>query len=108
MSFPWIAMTLIEIFLPLFDPQGARFPRAMLDEVKSELTDRFGGVTAFARSPAEGQWLQGGSVANDTLIVCEVMVESVDSGWWRNYLDGLARRFGQQEMLARATAVRKL
>jgi hypothetical protein len=101
-------MTLIEFFLPLSDPKGRRFPHSMLEQVKSELTEKFGGVTAFTRSPAEGQWREGGAVATDSVIVCEVMVEALDPVWWRTYVQGLEKRFEQQEVLARATEVKKL
>ena len=45
---------LIQILLPLFDNGGQPFPRSDYMRVRSELTERFGGLTAFTRTPAEG------------------------------------------------------
>jgi hypothetical protein len=98
-------MTLVEFFLPLYDAQGDRFPSSLVETVQAELTARFGGVTAFTRSPAQGWWRAGGSVERDTVIACEVMVEVMDFAWWRGYIEGLERRFQQTEILARATQV---
>lgn len=47
-------MHLIQLLLPLYDNQGNRFDHAVFDEVQAELTERFGGVTAYLRSPARG------------------------------------------------------
>jgi hypothetical protein len=40
---------LIQILLPLSDNEGRRFPPAAYARVRSELTERFGGMTAFTR-----------------------------------------------------------
>ena len=47
---------LIQILLPLKMRDGTDVPAAMLAEVRVELTQRFGGVTAYSRSPATGLW----------------------------------------------------
>ncbi len=52
-------MHLVQILLPLADNRGRPFPAAMLGDVRRELTERFGGLTAFTRAPAEGFW-EGG------------------------------------------------
>src|SRR5690606_21453973 len=49
-------MHLVQLFLPLYDAGGRRFPRALFDAVRAELTEHFGGVTAFSRAPATGLW----------------------------------------------------
>lgn len=47
-------MHLIQLFLPLYDNDGQAFAKPLFDTVRGELTERFGGVTAFVRSPAVG------------------------------------------------------
>ena len=47
-------MYLVQLLLPLYDNANTRFPRETFDHVRQELTDRFGGVTAFLRSPEKG------------------------------------------------------
>lgn len=47
-------MYLIQLFLPLRDNAGEKFPDAMYRGIRDQLTERFGGMTAYARAPAEG------------------------------------------------------
>jgi hypothetical protein len=47
---------LIQFYLPVYDNDGRAFGRARFDEVRSELTEHFGGVTAYVRTPAVGEW----------------------------------------------------
>ena len=49
-------MYLIQLLLPLYDNEQNAFSADLFDQVRGELTDRFGGATAFMRSPAEGFW----------------------------------------------------
>jgi hypothetical protein len=102
-------MHLIELFLPLSDNEGRAFGRDEFDRVRRELTGRFGGVTAFTRSPAEGAWREGdGGVTHDEVVVFEVMTDDLDRAWWAEYRDELTRRFRQEELLVRATATERL
>ena len=103
------AMFLIEFFLPVFDNSGAHFGKDEFDHVRRELTDRFGGVTAFMRSPAVGLWEDDtGKVRRDELVSFEVMTDALDRNWWRAYREQLAKRFRQQEILMRATPFERL
>lgn len=102
-------MYLIQLFLPLRDNDGTPFPRAGYDAVRDELTGRFGGVTAFVRSPALGLWEDdGGVVQRDDVVLLEVMADHVDHGWWAAYRRGLEQRFHQDEVLVRASAIERL
>jgi hypothetical protein len=47
-------MYLIHILLPLKDNQGRPHGRELFRGVAGELTERFGGLTAYTRAPAEG------------------------------------------------------
>lgn len=81
----------------------------MFDRVRNELTERFGGVTAHRRSPAEGLWKdEGGAVSRDDVVIYEVMTEQLDREWWKQYSEDLARRFHQEEMMIRAINVEQL
>lgn len=101
-------MHLVEILLPLRDNAGSPFPRTQLATVAAELTERFGGVTAFTRAPAEGLWHDGAEAVVDDVVVVEVMVENLERDWWRAYRDELSRRFRQQELVVRAAAIERL
>ncbi|HEY0625120.1 MAG TPA: hypothetical protein VGD10_00145 [Allosphingosinicella sp.] len=101
-------MNVIEIFLPLYDNRGRRFERTLYTEVRKELIEKFGGLTAFTRSPAEGLWKDEGEVARDDIVIFEVMVDKLDRGWWSSCRRELERRFRQDEIVVRARASERL
>ena len=93
---------LVQIILPLFDNTGGKLPRHLFRETFDELTDRFDGLTAFTRAPAEGLWEDDkGRVVRDDVIVVEVMSGAPDDSWWMAYKATLARRFAQETILIR-------
>jgi hypothetical protein len=100
---------LIEFLLPMFDNDGQRFPKSAFDHVRRELTERFGGVTAFVRSPAIGLWAdEDGRIRRDELAMFEVMAERLDRDWWRDYRAQLQTRFRQEEVVMRAMTFDRL
>src|SRR5919206_3362082 len=102
-------MHLIQILLPLYDPQGHPFKSDLFRRVGKELTQRFGGLTAYARSPATGLWEEKpGHTTRDEVVVYEVMVESLDPKWWADYRRALEKRFQQQELVVRAQEIVRL
>lgn len=101
-------MYLIEIFLPLRDNAGARFDQALYGRVRQELVDRFGGLTAFSRVPAEGLWAEQGEAAADEIVIFEVMADALERDWWAGYREELEERFAQDVVLIRASEVSQL
>ena len=102
-------MHLLQLLLPLYDNQGQAFGKAMFDRVRDELTERFGGVTAYRRSPAEGLWKEDdGDVTRDQVVICEVLAEELDRAAWKQYGQELAVRFHQEEMMIRAIKIERL
>jgi hypothetical protein len=102
-------MKLLQIFLPLYDNGGEAYPKAMFDHIRSELTDAYGGVTAFVRSPAVGLWEdESGKVQRDDVVLLEIMTDNLDRSWWQDYRHDLQKRFRQQSILVRATDVEML
>lgn len=99
-------MYLIEILLPTSDNHGKRFEAAVFDRTREELIERFGGITAFFRSPAAGAWeAPNGTVQHDSIVVLEVMAEHLDRPWWKDYRARLEARFTQEEIVLRAHRV---
>ena len=47
-------MNLIQLLLPLYDNNKEPFTPEEFDRVRDELAKRFGGITAFRRSPRKG------------------------------------------------------
>jgi hypothetical protein len=102
-------MYLVQMLLPLYDNEGKAFGKAMFDRVRDEMAERFGGVTAHRRSPAEGLWKEDeGEVSRDDVVIYEVMAEELDRAGWKRYAQELAARFRQEELMVRAIAVERL
>lgn len=102
-------MHLIEILLPLADKAGESFGAELHAQVRDELVEHFGGVTAFIRSPAEGLHKAGGEArGHDDVIIFEVTADWLDRSWWRGYRSELERRFRQDEIVVRACEVELL
>lgn len=99
-------MFLVELLLPLYDNAGTAFGREAFLQVRHELTDRFGGVTAHFQAPAEGLWqADDGHVHRDRIVILEVMAKELDRGWWATYRAELEARFRQDAIVIRATTI---
>ncbi len=101
-------MYLIEILLPLRDNEGHPFAAAAYRTLRDELSERYGGVTAFTRAPAEGESKAARGKVHDDIVVYEVMTEEIDRHWWKLYREGLEKAFRQDEIVVRALAFEKL
>jgi hypothetical protein len=103
-------MNLVQLFLPLRDNSGQPFSRERFATVAAEVTERFGGMTAYARSPAIGLWKEGGEepTKRDELVVYEVMIDELDVEWWHRYRLSLEERFGQESIVVRSHEIRLL
>ena len=101
-------MYLIQILLPLYDNEGHDFKHQTYERLRDELTKKFGGVTAFLSSPAEGRWKDGGEISRDEIVLFEVMTEELDRRWWQNFRAELESRFRQEKMIVRAIRIELL
>lgn len=100
--------SLVQILLPLADNDGKPFPDETLRAIETELSSRFGGLTAFTRAPAKGVWTQGQNKAEDDIVVVEVMVDNVDAAWWTAFRQRLERELRQDSVIIRAQDIRLL
>src|SRR2546423_14402412 len=102
-------MYLIQLLLPVHDNDGQAFDHSVFDAVRRELTERFGGVTAFLRSPAVGLWKESpGDLTRDDVVMFEVMCPELDPEWWSSYRKELETIFRQEELVPWAAQVSKL
>lgn len=102
-------MYLTQLLLPLYDNDGQALPKALFDDVRNELMEQFGGLTAYARAPANGLWQENDNRAvRDDLVIYEVMASELDRAWWANYRASLEARFRQEQLLIRAHPVEVL
>jgi hypothetical protein len=103
------AMHLIHILLPLNDNKGKPLGRKLFRTVADELTEKFGGLTAHTRAPAEGLWKEDSSGTDkDEIVIYEVMAEELDVEWWGKYRRGIEKRFRQQKVIVRAQDIQLL
>ena len=102
-------MHLVELLLPIRDNKGVTLANTEFVHVRDTLADRFGGVTSFSRSPAEGIWkTRNDEVKRDEILILEVMVEHLDLPWWKEFRKTLELRFHQQVIVIRAATVELL
>jgi hypothetical protein len=100
---------LIQVLLPLYDNDGRRFGEEPFTRTRTELLERFGGLTAHQRAPAKGLWkTDDGQVARDDVAVFEIMADDLDRSWWDGYRRELERRFRQDSIVIRALAHERL
>ncbi len=103
-------MHLVQLLLPLYANDGRAQPPEAFRRVRAELTERFGGLTAHTRAPAEGLWKEEDDEppVRDDVVLVEVMVDDLDAAWWAGYRRELEKRFRQDAIVVRALGVRLL
>ena len=102
-------MVLVQLLLPTRDNEHRPIDAALFAAVHATLAERFGGVTAYQRSPARGLWKrQDGAVDGDEVMMVEVEADTLDRQWWVGYRRQLERDFKQATVLVRAIAVEKI
>jgi len=92
---------LVQLLLPLYSNSGIPFEQKLFLEVRNELVERFGGITAYTRAPANGLWQESERIVRDDLVVYEIMAETLDEDWWRRYRVLLQDRFQQESLVIR-------
>lgn len=104
-------MVLIQLLLPTTIPDrpASENASAALAQTRAELTETFGGVTAYLRSPAKGIWTApDGQPEQEDVVMLEIVAERFDRAWWRAYADRLAARFEQEVVHVRALPIEML
>jgi hypothetical protein len=100
---------LVQLLLPLYDNRGNKLATRLFTEVRDELVQRFGGLTAHTRAPASGLWQPDGeTTVHDELVIFEVMVDTLDRPYWSRYRQELEQRFRQASLVVRAHAIETL
>jgi hypothetical protein len=95
-------MISVEIYLPMNDNQGTPFAEPVFTQIETALTEKFGGVTAYKRAPAQGRWKSEGSTDADEIAIFEVIVGVLDKEWWNEFGRTLEERLGQEQILITA------
>ena len=102
-------MVLIQLLLPVKGPGGPIDTGDPVAITRRELAERFDGLTAYLRSPAQGSWTaEDGEVEHDDVVMVEVVTDRFDRAWWRAYAADLALRFRQETIHVRALPIELL
>jgi hypothetical protein len=101
-------MHLIQILLPITDNQGRAFSQEALRSIQSELTEQFGGLTAYSRAPAKGLWAKDSAHHQDDIVILEVMTDSIDAPWWQALRRRLEEELRQEKIIIRAQTMQTL
>jgi hypothetical protein len=100
---------LVQILLPSYDNAGRHFPARLYRAVEATLAEKFGGVTFYSRTAAEGTWTdKSGSEHRDDIVVVEVMVEVLDRAWWAGLTQRVKSAFRQKQLVVRAMPIELL
>lgn len=103
------AAYLVQMVLPVHDNAGRAFPDATWEALKNRLAEKFGGVTAYRRAPAEGVWAPSPERrAAEDVFVAEVMARDLDRAWWAALQAELERSLGQEHIIIRAIQVAEI
>jgi hypothetical protein len=102
-------MYLIQILLPLYDNYGEALPQQEFLRVRDELSERFGGITTYMRSPARGLWKETReTTVHDDIVIYEVMTPELDREWWKGYREQLTLAFRQELLIVRVNEIQLL
>ena len=102
-------MHLVQILLPVYGNDGEEILRDSYARIRDELVARFGGLTAFIQSPAEGLWTgDGNRTGRDDIVMLEVMMEAVDKAWWGSYRKRLQQILRQELIVIRVLPIERL
>ena len=94
---------LVQILLPRRSDGDTQARDAEFAQTRMELVERYDGVTAYLRSPAQGAWTgPDGQVERDEVVMIEVVTDTFERAWWRVYAEKLAERFQQDTIHIRA------
>ena len=100
-------MHIVQLLLPLYDNDGNAFPESLMARAREELVARFGGVTAFSRTPAEGVWSHHGQKVRDDVVLVEVMVKELDRAWWARFRAEWEKTLRQDLLVVRSFPVER-
>ena len=98
-------MHLVQLLLPLYNGKAEAFPSTLYEQVKKELSQQFGGLTAYTGSPASGIWKDGEKIVKDDIYVYEIMLQEIDKNYWATYKSKLQLIFEQEELIIRVSDI---
>lgn len=78
----------------------------MYKAIRLELTERFGGMTAYSHSSATGLWKNDDEeLTVDKVIVYEVIADGHEKKFWKSFKEILKAQFKQGDMVIWCTNI---
>ena len=100
---------LMQLVLPTHNNAGEAFADQIWEDLKTRLVDKFGGVTAFRRSPAQGVWSPTPDRrASEDVFMVEVMTDALDVAWWAALQQEFEASLDQEHIIIRAIQVAEI
>ena len=88
----------LELILPHEDNEGNRFDPKLHNKIQNELIEEFGGLTTYERL-VQGSWKSGRECMQQSVIVHELLLPSIDFAYWQKMKNKLEKTFKQTEVM---------
>ncbi len=93
---------LIQLFLPTTSENGKAFPGTYFHAVKQKLGKKFDSLSVYLKSPLIGNIKNDEpTLAKDTVLVYEVISDTVETDYWSQYQQFLQKQFKQDYIVIR-------
>jgi hypothetical protein len=102
-------MYLIQVLIPVHHKNGSWVPADEFVRLRRLLSETFGELTVFSRSPARGLWKDPKDASEkDDVVVFEVTTATLDRSWWALIRQALEARLGPEMIVIRSQAIELL
>jgi hypothetical protein len=94
-------MHIVNIYLPQLNHEGVPFSEDIYRSIRTELIQKFDGLTQYDQAPAIGYWKESADkpVSKDLVIHYEVICTELDKPYWADFRARLEILFQQIQIL---------
>ena len=94
-------MHIINIYLPQVNEAGMAFDEAIYLSIRTELIQKFGGLTQYDQVPAIGYWKENADkpISKDLVIHYEVICNKLTKKYWADFRRRMEKIFQQTQIL---------
>ncbi|PPC93524.1 MAG: hypothetical protein CTY33_07605 [Methylotenera sp.] len=94
-------MHIVNIYLPQVNNAGIAFNEAIYLRIRTELIQKFGGLTQYDQVPAIGYWKENADkpISKDLVIHYEVICNRLTKKYWADFRLQMEKTFEQTQIL---------
>ncbi|HYN55123.1 MAG TPA: hypothetical protein VES38_10505 [Methylotenera sp.] len=94
-------MHIVNIYLPQVNNEGIPFNEDIYLSIRTELIEKFGGLTQYDQVPTIGYWKENVNqpISKDLVIHYEVICNTLTKKYWADLRDRLESAFHQTQIL---------